>query len=344
MASASKVVRLTRELVDIPSISGDEGRVTRYLADHLSHLRYRVDLQEVAPGRANLFASAGSRARVVFTTHLDTVAPFIPSREDVTYVHGRGACDAKGIAAAQIAAAERLRALGCDEVGLLFVVDEEAGSLGAKAANHHPAAERCEYLICGEPTGNVLGSGSKGSMRVRLRASGRAAHSAYPRLGDSAIESLLDVLSLVRAHPWPGDPFFGETTCNIGTIRGGTQSNVVAAEAEAELHFRLATRSTEISDRLERLAVGRVAIEYLSVTEPEVFHTVEDVPRAMMFFTTDAPHLSNWGARLLLGPGSILDAHTRHERVAKRELGRAVEAYVQVARSLIGGGARGARV
>src|SRR5215210_1716617 len=182
---------LTRTLMDIPSVSGEELEVGRFLASHLEGLGYGVELQEVEPGRANVLARTGARARVVLSTHMDTVPPFIASREDATHIHGRGSCDAKGIIAAQLAAAEGLRAWGFEELGLLFTVDEELGSLGARAANEHALARECEYLINGEPTDNLLAVGSKGSLRVRLQASGRAAHSAYPEQGASAIEQLL---------------------------------------------------------------------------------------------------------------------------------------------------------
>jgi acetylornithine deacetylase len=326
---------LTRTLIDIPSVSGEEGEVGRFLASYLGRLGYAVELQEVEGGRANVIASAGAQARVVLSTHMDTVPPHIPSGEDGEHITGRGACDAKGIIAAQITAAEALRAAGCAEVGLLFTVDEELGSLGARAANAHPRAAGCEYLVNGEPTRNRLASGSKGSLRVRLRAEGRAAHSAYPEEGDSAVEKLLDVLADVRAAAWPRDEFFGETTCNIGTLRGGTRPNVVPAEAEAELQIRLVRPSAEIKTVLERAVAGRAGVEYLSAAEPVRLHAVEGFEREVVRFTTDIPYLPNWGAPLLLGPGSILDAHTSHERVSRRELEEAVSLYVHLARTLL---------
>src|SRR5919112_2144244 len=126
---------LTRTLMDIPSVSGEEGEVGRFLASHLGGLGWRVESQEVEPGRSNVLATLAGRPRVVLSTHMDTVPPFIPSSEDATHVRGRGACDAKGIIAAQVAAAERLRAEGFQELGLLFTVDEELGILGARAAD-----------------------------------------------------------------------------------------------------------------------------------------------------------------------------------------------------------------
>ena len=328
---------LTRTLMDIPSVSGEEGEVGRFLASYLEELGYRVELQEIEPGRANVLARTGARARVVLSTHMDTVPPFLASSEDDEYIHGRGACDAKGIIAAQVTAAERLRAEGLEELGLLFTVDEELGSLGARAAAGHAMGRECEYLINGEPTGNKLAVGSKGSLRLRLLTDGRAAHSAYPEHGESAIEKMLDVLADVRGFGWPRDEFFGETTCNIGTIKGGTRPNVIPAEAAAELQIRLVTPSSTIKKILEDVVAGRARVEYMSAAEPVRMLSVEGFDREVVRFTTDIPYLSSWGQPLLLGPGSILDAHTDGERVSKRELEEAVELYVRLARTLLAG-------
>jgi acetylornithine deacetylase len=327
---------LTRTLMDIPSLSGEEGEVGRFLASHLEGLGYQVELQEVEPGRANVLARTDARPRVVLSTHMDTVPPFIPSREDATHIYGRGACDAKGIIAAQLTAAELLRREGVEELGLLFTVDEEMGSLGARAAAAHALGRECEYLLNGEPTENRLAVGSKGSLRLRLLTEGRAAHSAYPERGESAVEKMLDVLADVRACDWPRDDFFGETTCNIGTIRGGTRPNVIPAEAAAELQIRLVTPSGTIREILEKVVAGRARVEYLSAAEPVRMLPVEGFEREVVRFTTDIPYLSSWGQPLLLGPGSILDAHTDGERVSKRELEDAVGLYVRLVNSLHG--------
>ena len=327
---------LTRTLMDIPSVSGEEGEVGRFLASYLEGLGYQVELQEVEPGRANVLARTGARPRVVLSTHMDTVPPHIPPREDATHIHGRGACDAKGIIAAQLTAAGLLRAEGVEELGLLFTVDEEMGSLGARAAAAHALGRECEYLINGEPTGNRLAVGSKGSLRLRLLTEGRAAHSAYPERGESAVEKLLDVLADVRACEWPRDEFFGETTCNIGTIRGGTRPNVIPAEAAAELQIRLVTPSGTVKAILEGAVAGRARVEYMSAAEPVRMLSVEGFEREVVRFTTDIPYLSGWGQPLLLGPGSILDAHTDGERVSKRELEESVEIYTRLVKSLLG--------
>jgi acetylornithine deacetylase len=326
---------LTRTLMDIPSVSGEEGAVGRFLASHLGGLGYEVELQEVEPGRANVLARAGARPRVVLSTHMDTVPPFIPSREDATHIHGRGACDAKGIIAAQLTAAARLREEGLEEFGLLFTVDEEMSSLGARAAAAHAMAGECAYLINGEPTENRLAVGSKGSLRLRLLTEGRAGHSAYPERGESAIEKMLDVLADLRGLRWPRDEFFGETTCNIGTIKGGTRPNVIPAEAAAELQIRLVKPSGTIKEILEKAVGGRARVEYMSAAEPVRMLAVEGFEREVVRFTTDIPYLSSWGKPLLLGPGSILDAHTDGERVSKQELEEAVGLYVRLVKSLL---------
>lgn len=331
---------LTRSLIDIPSVSGAEAAVGRFLLSHLASLGYAVEAQALAPERCNVLATTGAQPRVVFSTHLDTVPPHIAARETEEFIYGRGACDAKGIIAAQIMAAERLRAEGIEELGLLFTVDEEVASAGARLANNHPLAAGCSYLIDGEPTGNKLAAGSKGSLRVRLTARGREAHSAYPEAGESAIEKLLDALASLRAAAWPQDEFFGATTCNIGTLRGGTRTNVIPAEAQAELHFRLVTGSAQVKEMLERAVAGRVEVEYLSVSEPARMLAVAGFEQEVVRFTTDIPYLSNWGAPLLIGPGSILDAHTPQERVGKRELREAVDLYADLARTLLARGAQ----
>ncbi len=326
---------LARALADIPSVSGDEGEIAAFVASYLERLGYRVELQEAAPGRSNVIARTASPARVVFCSHLDTVPPFVPSSEDDDHLYGRGVCDAKGIVAAQIVAAERLRAEGRTGIGLLYLVDEEAGSLGAKIANGHAAAAGTRFVIVGEPTENRLATGCMGSLRLSLATSGIAAHSAYPERGCSAILGLLDVLTDVRAVEWPADPFFGQTTCNIGTVAGGTRANVVAAEAQAELHFRLAVPSADVVRRLEQVARDRASIEVHTVTERVRLTELPGFESCVVRYTTDAPHLSRWGSALVLGPGSILEAHTDHERVPKVELRAAAAEYVRLARALL---------
>jgi len=329
------VFKLTRELIDIPSVTGDEFQVGTSLAELLGRYGYQVEVQELSRDRANVIATTGATARVVLSTHMDTVPPHVASSEDDEFIHGRGACDAKGIIAAQIAAAEQLRTEGVTEIGLLFTVDEEVTSAGAKIANEHPLALSCEYLINGEPTDNRLAVGTKGSLQVTIKTAGRAAHSAYPEQGDSAIEKLLDVLGAVRQISWPADETFGETTCNIGVLSGGSRANVVPDEAQTVLQIRLATHASAARDLLESAVDGRALVEYKSVHDPVRLMALDGFEQTIVRFTTDIPYLTNWGAPLLIGPGSILDAHTEHERVAKSELTKAVEIYANLAKELL---------
>ncbi len=332
--TALDVGALARLLIDVPSISGDEAPIARFLAGYLGELGYRVELVDALPGRPNLLATTGAAPRVVLCTHLDTVPPFIGSHEDGDFLYGRGACDSKGIIATQIAAAERLRAEAFAEIGLLFVVDEEMGSLGARAANAHPRARECRYIIVGEPTDNRLAVGCKGSLRIALRTEGSGGHSAYPERGTSAVDRLLDVLADVRRTAWPEDGFFGTTTCNIGVISGGTRTNVLATEARADLHFRLVTDADAVQTQLERVVGGQAQVERLSVTPPVRLLGVPGFEQCVVGFTTDTAHLGHWGTPLLLGPGSIHDAHTDHERIAKTELAQGVALYARLVRSL----------
>lgn len=328
------VFKLTRQLIDIPSVTGDELAVGEFVSSYLQQLGYRVERQEVAPQRFNVIATTHAPPRVVFSTHMDTVPPFIESREDEEFIYGRGSCDAKGIMAAQIFAAQRLRDEGVNEVGLLFTVDEELASLGAKVANEHPRARECRYLINGEPTDSRLATGTKGSVRVFITTEGRAAHSAYPEAGESAIDKLLDILDDIRACEWPKDSFFGTTTCNIGVISGGTRPNVIADKARAELQIRLGIDIEHIKKVLEDAVGTRGRLEYSSAHNPIRLFSVAGFEQCVVRFTTDVPYLSNWGKPLLLGPGSILDAHTDHEKISKRDLESAIELYLKLSKQL----------
>jgi acetylornithine deacetylase len=328
------VLRLTRELIDIPSVSGEEFQVGTSIGDLLVRLGYHVEAQDISDERSNIIATTEVPPRIVLSTHMDTVPPFIKSTEDDEFIYGRGACDAKGIIAAQIAAAEKLRAAGRKDIGLLFTVDEEVTSAGAKVANDHPLAASCEYLINGEPTDNQLAVGTKGSLQAAISTSGRAAHSAYPEAGESAIEKLLDVLNDIRAVKWPGDEVFGETTCNIGIIAGGKRANVIADSAEATLLLRLAVDSNRVQAILENTIAGRGTIDYKSGHNPVRLTTVDGFDLMVARFATDIPYLSKWGKPFLIGPGSILVAHTADERVSKNELLKAVDLYVNLVKSL----------
>lgn len=330
-------VALTRQLIDIPSVTGDESAVARFLGGELRALGYRVELLEAAPGRHNVLATTGAPAHIVFSTHLDTVPPPIPSREDAEYVYGRGACDAKGIVAAQVAAAQRLRAEGLDTLGLLFVVDEEMESVGARAANEYPVAAECRYLIDGEPTDNTLVVATKGSLRLTLCTTGTGGHSSAPEGAVSAIDRLLEVLMDLRRAEWPRDPVLGRTTLNIGVIAGGTRPNVIATEARADLQIRLAAAADAVRRRVAAVVAQRAAIDVLTALDPVRLTAVDGFAQSVVPFMTDIPHLTRWGTPLLLGPGSIADAHSAGERMSKRELERGTECYVRLARTLAAG-------
>ena len=325
---------LTRQLIDIPSVTGEEPAVGQFISRYLEQLGYHVERQEVAVDRFNVIATTEAPPRIVFSTHMDTVPPFIVSSEDEEFIYGRGSCDAKGILAAQIFAAQRLRDEGVNDVGLLFTVDEELGSLGAQAANRHPVARECRYFINGEPTDSRLATGTKGSVRVIITTEGRAAHSAYPEAGESAIEKLLDILDDIRACEWPENSFFGTTTCNIGVLNGGTRPNVIADKARAELQIRLGIDIEHVKRVLDDAVGTRGSLEYASAHNPVRLFSVPGFEECVVRFTTDVPYLSAWGRPLLLGPGSILDAHTDHERISKRDLAQAVDLYLRLAKQL----------
>ena len=322
------VVSVTRGLVDIDSTTGREGDAVLWLATLLSGAGYEVVEQTVEGNRRNIYAAFG-KAEVVMSTHLDCVPPFFPSRVEDGRLYGRGACDAKGILAAQVAAAERLRARGERRVGLLFVVGEERGSDGAAMANATPAPG-ARFLINGEPTDNRLGTATRGVLRLRLRAVGRAAHSAVPEHGESAIDKLIDALVALRSIPLPSNPELGSTFYSVGLIEGGVAPNVISPHASAEVLFRTIGPAEDILRALRPLDRLVTSEEILRV--PQVtLHTVPGFPTAVFPFTTDVPFLNRWGAPLLFGPGSILVAHTSHEHLEIAELDRAVEGYEQLA-------------
>ena len=283
--------------------------------------------------RCNIYATAPERPhpQVVLSTHMDTVPPFIPSWEDATCVYGRGSCDAKGIIATQIAAAERLRQEGI-YVGLLFLVGEERDSLGAKVANQK--ASGCRFLINGEPTENKVAVASKGALRAEVSARGKMAHSAYPELGDSAIDRLLEALGRLRRMALPVDAEVGASTMNIGVIEGGRAPNVVADRARAQLLYRLVGPSDRLREQI-REAVGELVRIDFTLEIPFVrLRTLDSLPTMVAAFTTDIPALGNWGEPLLVGPGSIHTAHTEGEFVEKKQLHEAVELYCAIVKRL----------
>src|SRR5215469_14105199 len=332
--SPMDVFSLTRRLVDIESISGNEGVVGLFLADQLRQLGYDVLVMSVEGERNNVYATSPEEPNpaIVFSTHMDTVPPFIPSREDETRIYGRGSCDAKGIIAAQIAAAEQLRNQGI-YVGLLFLVGEERDSLGAMVANQQPNASK--FLINGEPTDNRVAIASKGALRAELTASGRMAHSAYPELGESAIDKLIEALDRLRAMKLPSHPELGPCTLNIGLIEGGRAPNVIPDHARALLLYRLIGPSEQLRSEIVA-TVGDLAMAKFTLEIPCLrLRTFEGLPTMVAAFTTDIPALSNWGQPLLLGPGSIHVAHTEREYVDKADLRKAVELYCGIAKQIV---------
>jgi acetylornithine deacetylase len=328
------VVTLAAELISIPSPTGQEALVVDFVARLLIGRGWNVTVQEVTEGRSNVWASR-SGGGVTLSTHLDTVPPFVSARLEGDRLYGRGSCDAKGIAAAMIAAADGLVVTGEPRVDLLFVVGEEKNSEGARAANLLPATSR--FLINGEPTESRLASGAKGSLRVILRTHGREAHSAYPHLGQSALDPMLELLPQLRTLRLPTDPVLGDSTANIGVVRAGTEANIVPGAAEAELMVRIVGDVDVIKRTLEAWVAGRAEIEYGSFIPPQLFHTVPGFDVAPVAYTSDIPLLSRWGTPLLFGPGSIHVAHTLEEHVPVPELRAAVDTYQRLARTLLTG-------
>jgi acetylornithine deacetylase len=304
------------------------------LLQELRRLGYNVQRMVVEGERTNVYATPPQQPNptVVFSTHMDTVPPFIPSSEDDERIYGRGSCDAKGIIAAQIAAAERLRRDGI-YVGLLFLVGEERDSLGAKVANQQPNS--CKFLINGEPTENRIATASKGALRVELTATGKMAHSAYPELGESAIDKLIEALHRLRSMKLPSDPEVGPCTLNIGAIEGGRAPNVISDKAQALLLYRLIGPSENLRREITQ-TVGNLANVEFTLEIPFVrLRTFEKLPTMVAAFTTDIPALTNWGHPLLVGPGSIHVAHTPNEYVEKKQLAEAVELYCGIAKKLM---------
>lgn len=327
---------LVRRLVAVESPTGAEGPATALLAMHLRELGYRVELQDVSAGRENIYAWREPPV-LVFSTHLDTVPPYIPLREDADFIHGRGSCDAKGLAAAMVTAAERLAALGERRIGLLFVVGEENGSDGAQAAAR--LAPKGRFLINGEPTDNLLTIGQKGALRVDLTTAGRAAHSAYPAEGDSALLPLLDALERIRALPLPVDPMLGPSTLNIGLVRGGVAPNVIPPEATAQLLIRTVGPTDELKAEIARVAGPRVSVRFAVEIPAYKGSAPPGWDSTVVSFASDLPFLLPWGRCFQMGPGSIRVAHTAEERIAKAEFLEGVNRYVALATDLLAAGA-----
>jgi acetylornithine deacetylase/succinyl-diaminopimelate desuccinylase-like protein len=329
------LIRLTRLLVDIDSTTGHEAAVGAALYDELCKLGYTVHKMPVAHERFNVVATIDERPpELIFSTHMDTVPPFIPSSADHDNIYGRGTCDAKGIIAAQIAACQLLHKEGA-AVGMLFLVGEERDSLGAKTANTSPLGSR--FLINGEPTENKIAVASKGALRLEITAHGKMAHSAYPELGESAIDKLLQALERLRNMRLPDDPQIGPCTMNIGVVEGGRAPNVIPDYARAQLLYRLIGPSEDLKKTIVEAIAGLAEAEFVLEIPFVKLRTVPGIETMVAAFTTDIPALSNWGEPVLLGPGSIHVAHTEREYISKKQLHEAVELYRSVALQLLRG-------
>jgi acetylornithine deacetylase len=325
---------LTCKLIDIESITGNEAAVGEALARELTALGYSVERMRVEGDRFNVWAThpGTPRPELVLSTHMDTVPPFIPSSETPDRIYGRGSCDAKGIIVAQIAAAEKLKADGID-VGLLFLLGEERDSQGAQTANLDPRGSK--FLINGEPTENRIALASKGTLRVEVIAKGKMAHSAYPELGESAIEKLLDAVENVRRLKLPVHPTAGPSTLNIGLIEGGRAPNVIADHASANLLIRLVGPAEELRHQITAAVSGNAEANFILEIPFMELGAVPGIETMIAAFTTDIPALTNWGKPVLIGPGSIHVAHTDGEFIDKKQLVEAVDLYAQIARHLL---------
>jgi acetylornithine deacetylase len=330
-------VQLAARFVDIPSVTGDEAAMAEASAATLRAIGFEVVLQPVAPNRANVLATLEA-PRVLLCTHLDTVPPHLPARQDGDALWGRGACDAKGILAAMIAAAERLVSAGVRDVGLLLVVGEETDSIGARHANATLDLPEVRYTIVGEPTSSAFALAQKGGLKWTVRVRGEAAHSGYPEQGRSAVLALLDLLREVRDADWGHHPVLGAGTANIGVVRGGLRANIVPEQAEAEIHVRVVDDVAAVRERVQAI-VARASLpaEWTEETanDPQQLESVPGEPTTVVAFNTDVAHLSRFGKRLLVGPGSILEAHSAREHIGHRELRAAVDLYERAVRHLL---------
>ncbi|MBS3819546.1 M20/M25/M40 family metallo-hydrolase [bacterium] len=327
------IYELTKSLIGIPSISGAEEKIADYLNDLLKREGFETKIQQVEKNRKNIFARTGEKTPVVFCTHMDTVPPYFGPSEDEHFIYGRGACDAKGIMASMMEAARELKREGGGEIGLLFVVGEERDSIGAKKSHSLQADSR--YIVLGEPTENKLGRAHKGMLLMRIKAEGRASHSAYPELGESAVEKLMDTLEELRRANLGEDRVLGKTFLNIGSIEGGIAPNVVADQAQAEVSLRTVWPSEKVLSVIKNVLPGRVSLEILTQTEPQQLFTLPSFPQTTLPYGTDIPHLKGWGKPLLLGPGKGSLAHTPKEKIGKKELKEAVRTYKNLARELL---------
>lgn len=327
---------LCTDMMKIPSVTGSEGAMGDFLAGLLGEKGYAVRTQEVEPGRRNVLADTDG-ADVILCTHIDTVPPVLEVREDATALYGRGACDTKGIIAAMLEAGDRLKTAGTTRFGYLFLVGEETGGDGAKAANTLEWSSK--YVVVGEPTDNQMARAQKGTLMAELRTTGKAAHSGYPDAGKSAIHPLVGVLADLIAADWGSDPVLGAATCNVGVIAGGDKPNILAAEARAGVMLRTITEPGDSIARLESVVAGRAQVTVQAAAPPQFMLTLDGFPDAVVSFGSDVPYLGKLGQPLLIGPGSILDAHTAGEKILKKDLMEGIELYTRIVGQLLGAAA-----
>lgn len=328
--------QLTRDFVQIESLTPNEQDFAIFVEETLTRSGWSVERIPATGDRWNIYAkpSAGAEPEVVFCSHMDTVAPHIPLDENDEYIYGRGSCDAKGVIACMIAAMDELHQSGESRTGLLLTVGEEVDSVGAKAANDHAPAS-VKYTVVGEPTENVLITGQKGIYLVDITTTGTAAHSAYPQLGESAVTKLLDILGNIRTAQLPVDPELGETTVNISMLSGGERYNVIPEAAGAGLLFRVSTATVDVEQIVSDAVNGLGEFTLVNKSEPQKLVKIPEFEQGIVAFGSDVPYLTNWGERLMLGPGSIHDAHTEGEKINKSQMKEAVEKYVRISKYLL---------
>lgn len=322
----------TKTLVNIPSVTPEEGEIAGFLSSFLRNLHFDVREQDITGSRKNILAGSGGRPKVILCTHMDTAPGYFPAEEDEEHIYGRGACDAKASMAAMIWAAQKLRDSGLDEIALLMLVGEETDSIGAKKANELRAGS--EFIIVGEPTENKLGAAHKGFLSLRITTKGKAVHSAYPDQGESAIEKMITILDRIRKAELGEDPILGKSHLNLGTIRGGSAFNVVAGHAVAEISIRTVKPCSKVLEKIEKCVAHEAETEMITQSDPQRLFTLPGYKKAALSFGTDIPHLKNFGRPLLLGPGSGRDAHGKAEKVEKEQLAEAVGIYTNLVKAL----------
>jgi acetylornithine deacetylase len=329
------MIELTKRLMAISSVTGAENEVGRIIGDELASRGYRVERQHVDGDRFNVIATTPESPAppVIFCTHIDTVPPLLPVREDETFLYGRGACDTKGIVVAMLEAGDRLRKGGVTSFGYLFVVGEEVDGIGAKAANTLQWNSR--YVIVGEPTENKLARAQKGTFSANLTVEGRAAHSGYPEMGVSAILGLWNVLQDCQAADWGSDPVLGNSSFNIGVFQGGERANIVPGRASASVMIRTVESPAKTRDKIQRIVAGRAAVDVTAGADPQVMYVVDGFETTVVSFGSDVPFLGRLGKPLMLGPGSILDAHGVDEKIRKDDLVKGAALYERLARTLL---------